>query len=168
MSNDICIHELGVSISEVQNRADMGSMIRVYHDTDDRLALQLRKTGPITSGPRARWRNMLAHVSITAEQALILRNALTQFLGGKRRFSPVGDTSNAGSTTNNFKFTIRTDNPQQAYDMARLMLAVGNLYGTACCVDGTVEHGPWPWPLGSQLSPEAKQLLTLIRALLED
>lgn len=144
-----------------------GSMVRTYEDVDDRLVLQLRSRGK-TDPEESLEHNMLAHASLTQDHVLQLRNVLSQFLRRRRRFTPVGDTSDAGSSINNFKFEVRTDNPQQAYDMAQLMLLVGTLYGVACCVDGAVGHGPWPAPAGECLSPEAQELATALRALFED
>ena len=143
-------------------------MVRTYEDhRPGYLCLQLRKRNRIVPGLRSKNRNMLAHAVLAPDQVLALRNALTQFLGAKRQFTSVGDTNRAGSTTNNIKFEIRTDNPQQAYDMARLMLLVGNLYGGACCVKGAVTHGPWPPLPGVQLSPQAAELAAALRSIFE-
>ena len=165
MPDDLTINTPDISIYDLGG-VDAGSSVRLYGDTrEDHLCLQIRKRNPITPGGKARKRNMLAHAVLSSEEVLVLREALTQFLGGGLLPGPVGDISNAGAEVSSFKFEIRTDNAQQAYDMARLMLVIGNLYGSRCCVDGIVAHGPWPALPGDKLSPEAQGVSVALRAL---
>ena len=142
-----------LSIYELRGETPIVSMVRTYRDTADRLALQIRKHGATSSRARDTRRNMLAHVSLTKEQAALLHDALGAFLGHSYPGRLVGDCKSPGSCTNTFAFQVRTDNLKQAHDMAEAMRAAGNLYGAACCQDGAVVSGPWPRIPGTTSAP---------------
>ena len=167
MPNDLVINTQNISIRDISG-IHQGSSVRTYTDTTPGgLCLQIRKTDPITTGNKAKKRNMLAHVVLNTVQVHMLRGALSEFLKSPRKYDHVGNTMSAGIEVNNIKFEIRTDNAQQAYDMAQLMLIVGNAYGGACCVRGGVNHGPWPALPGDRMSHEARGIAAAIMSLFE-
>ena len=60
--------------------------VRVYRDCPDGIAIQIRTFKPINynqSGKKRKKRNMLAHVSLSREDAKILRDRLNLFLDNK-------------------------------------------------------------------------------------
>lgn len=163
--SEVQIPAPNLSIYELRGSTPIVPMVRTYKDTGDRLALQLRRHGATSARARDARRNMLAHVSLTKEQVVLLYEALGAFLGHSYPGRLVGDCTHPGSCINTFSFQVRTDNLKQAHDMAEAMRAAGNLYGEACCQEGAVVAGPWPRIPGASSAPLKHLVNTMNTAL---